>query len=118
MGIGHESQSGTTGSHLPVWLLPTPSRPDEAGSIATVGNFALREMSLRLMRGENLTRTEAAHFVGALLTDSSTDAQIAAALAALAIKGETAEELAGMAEAMRDRAVPLDCRHEKFIDTA
>lgn len=118
MGIGHESQSGTTGSHLPVWLLPTPSRPDEAGRIATVGNFALREMSLRLMRGENLTRTEAAHFVGALLTDSSTDAQIAAALAALAIKGETAEELAGMAEAMRDRAVPLACRHEKFIDTA
>jgi anthranilate phosphoribosyltransferase len=118
MGIGHKSQSGTTGSHLPAWLLPTPPRPDEAGRTATVGNFALREMSLRLMRGENLTRTEAAHFVGALLTDSSTDAQIAAALAALAIKGETAEELAGMAEAMRDRAVQLECRHEKFIDTA
>ncbi len=46
------------------------------------------------------------------------DAQIGAALVALAIKGETVEELAGMATAMRSRAVRLQCRHERFIDTA
>jgi len=70
------------------------------------------------MRGENLTRSEAGELVGAMLSQSATDAQIAAALVALALKGETVEELAGMAEAMRARAVRVPCRHTNFIDTA
>jgi anthranilate phosphoribosyltransferase len=53
-----------------------------------------------------------------LLDPVTTDAQIAAALIALTAKGETVEELAGMAEAMRERATPLHSRHERFIDTA
>jgi anthranilate phosphoribosyltransferase len=36
----------------------------------------------------------------------------------LAVKGETFEELAGIAEAMRNRALPLRSRHKRFIDTA
>ena len=44
--------------------------------------------------------------------------QIAAALVALALKGETVDELAGIAAAMRSRAVPLKSRHERFLDTA
>jgi anthranilate phosphoribosyltransferase len=36
----------------------------------------------------------------------------------LTAKGETVDELAGMAEAMRERATPLHSRHERFIDTA
>src|SRR5207249_9171189 len=48
----------------------------------------------------------------------ATDAQVAAALAVLAVKGETVEELAGMAEAMRNRAIPVRCHQERFIDTA
>lgn len=98
----------------PTWLLPTPSRVDEP----RLGDQTLRGMTLRLMRGENLQREEAHDFLAALLSDEATDAQIAAALSALAIKGETVEELAGMAEAMRERAVPLRCDHERFIDTA
>ena len=41
-----------------------------------------------------------------------------AALVALAVKGETVEELAGMAAAMRARAVRINSRHARFIDTA
>lgn len=78
----------------------------------------LRQYVARLMRGENLSRAEAAQFLDALLADNATDAQIAAALVALAVKGETVEELAGMAEAMRARAVALDSRHHRFLDTA
>jgi anthranilate phosphoribosyltransferase len=52
------------------------------------------------------------------LEGTATDAQIAAALVALAVKGETIEELTGMAEAMRARALPVASRHECFIDTA
>ncbi len=70
------------------------------------------------MRGENLRRREATYLLDALLDGAATDAQIAAALVALAVKGETVEELAGMAAAMRARAVRIHSRHERFIDTA
>src|SRR5207244_12878416 len=66
----------------------------------------------------NLARDEAANFLNALLSPAATDAQVAAALAVLAAKGETVEELAGMAEAMRNRAIPVRSRHARFIDTA
>jgi anthranilate phosphoribosyltransferase len=70
------------------------------------------------MRGENLDRAEAAALLDALLDGEATDAQIAAALVALAMKGETVEELAGMAQAMRARAHRVNCCHASFIDTA
>lgn len=78
----------------------------------------LRQYVTRLMRSEDLSRAEAAQFLDALLDENATDAQIAAALVALAVKGETVEELAGMAEAMRARALHLNSRHQRFIDTA
>ena len=83
-----------------------------------VGDFELRELTLRLMRGENLSRAEAANFLGCLLNPIATDTQIAAALISLAAKGETFDELAGIAEAMRNRALPLRSCHKRFIDTA
>jgi anthranilate phosphoribosyltransferase len=82
------------------------------------GNLDLRETTMRLVRGENFSRTEAANFLDALLDPVATDTQIAAALIALTAKGETVDELAGMAGAMRERAIPLHSRHERFIDTA
>src|SRR5437762_13009206 len=82
------------------------------------GNLDLREMTMRLVGGENLSRTEAADFLDALLDRATTDTQIAAALIALTAKGETVDELAGMAEAMRRRATTLNSRHQRFIDTA
>ena len=103
----------------PRWLLPTPPRTDEfQRETIDVGDFELRQMTLCLMRGENLSRAEAEKFLGALLNTGATDAQVAAALAVLAVKGETVEELAGMAQAMRNRAIPIRCHHKRFIDTA
>src|ERR671921_2341218 len=98
----------------PAWLLPTPARTDEAAATAP----QLREFTLRLMRGQNLRREEAATFLGALLDGGATDAQIGAALVALAVKGETVDELAGLASAMRARAVRIGTSHTRFIDTA
>jgi anthranilate phosphoribosyltransferase len=86
--------------------------------VREAGNLDLRETTIRLVRGENLSRTEAANFLDALLDPAATDTQIAAALIGLTAKGETVDELAGMAEAMRERATPLRSRHERFIDTA
>jgi anthranilate phosphoribosyltransferase len=78
----------------------------------------LRTYLPRLMRGEGLSRGEAAGLLDALLNVESTDAQIAATLIALKQKGETVEELAGLAEGMRARAVRINSRHARFIDTA
>ena len=70
------------------------------------------------MRGENLSRREANGLLESLLNDDATDGQIAAALVALKLKGETVDELAGLAEGMRARSVRINSRHERFIDTA
>lgn len=97
----------------PSWLLPTPTRRDEAGTDSPV-----RALLIQLMRGQDLSRADAALLFGAAMDERATDAQIGAALVALAVKGETVEELTGMAEAMRARALRIKCRHERFIDTA
>ena len=86
--------------------------------VRQTGNLDLGEATMRLQRGENLSRTDAASFLDALLDPGTTDTQIAAALIALTAKGETVDELAGMAKAMRERAIRLHSRHERFIDTA
>ena len=72
----------------------------------------------RFMRDENLSRAEASQLLDWLLDGTATDAQIAATLIALKRKGETIEELAGLAEGMRARATRINCHHERFIDTA
>src|SRR5256886_16847270 len=72
----------------------------------------------RLMRDENLSRAEASQLLDWLLDGAATDAQIAGTLIALKRKGETVEELAGLAEGMRARAIRINCGHRYFIDTA
>jgi anthranilate phosphoribosyltransferase len=78
----------------------------------------LRNSLTRLTRGENLSRDEAAQLLDGLLDSEATDAQIAAVLVALRLKGETVAELAGLAEGMRARSVRINSRHSLFIDTA
>jgi anthranilate phosphoribosyltransferase len=81
-------------------------------------NVPLKDFLPRLMRGENVSRAQAAQLLDALLDGEATDAQISAALIALKSKGETVEELAGLAEGMRARAVRINTSHSTFIDTA
>lgn len=96
----------------PKWILPTPNRTDEPAP------KGLKNLLLHLMSGQNLGREEAKHLLDELLSENASDAQISAALVALAIKGETVEELAGMAEAMREHSVKINSIHVDFIDTA
>ncbi|HEV7474519.1 MAG TPA: anthranilate phosphoribosyltransferase [Pyrinomonadaceae bacterium] len=81
-------------------------------------NSVLRHQLARLLNREDLTRVEAAELLAAMLADDASDAQIAATLVALSAKGETVEELAGMAEALRERAVRVSSCHQAFVDTA
>lgn len=56
---------------------------------------------------ESLTREEARDVMAEVLAGKCTDAQIAALLTALRMKGETVEEIVGFAEAIRAAAAPL-----------
>jgi anthranilate phosphoribosyltransferase len=78
----------------------------------------LTQFIARLVRREDLSRDEAEQLLESLLDAEATDAQIAAALVALAAKGETVDELTGMASGLRARAVRLQASHSCFIDTA
>jgi anthranilate phosphoribosyltransferase len=78
----------------------------------------IRNFLPRLMRGENLSAGEASELLDALLNGEATDAQIAGTLIALKTKGETVEELAGLAAGMRQRTIRINTSHQRFIDTA
>jgi anthranilate phosphoribosyltransferase len=52
-----------------------------------------------------------------IMSGGATDAQIGAFLIALRCKGETVDEIAGFAEAMREKATPIGGGREPMIDT-
>jgi len=68
----------------------------------------------RLLRGEDLSANEAADFFRALTDGRTGSNQIAGALTALTAKGETHEELAGMASVMRSLAVKVPGSKKAF----
>jgi len=76
----------------------------------------MRALLAKVAAGENLTRQEARAAFEQIMTGQAEPVQIGALLAALATKGETVEEIAGAAEAMRARATPVRCRAD-CIDT-
>src|SRR5580700_11637813 len=59
---------------------------------------------------QSLDRAEARSVMSEVLAGTCTDAQIAALLIALRMKGETVEEIVGFAEAIRAAAAPLPIR--------
>lgn len=62
----------------------------------------------KLVDGQILSAEEAHAFFAACLSGEPTPAQVAAAVTALRIRGETVEEIAAFATAMRDAAMTLD----------
>ncbi|MCI0547406.1 MAG: anthranilate phosphoribosyltransferase [Candidatus Rokubacteria bacterium] len=63
-----------------------------------------------LVDRRDLTRIEAAAAMEAIMSGAATNAQIAAFLVALRMKGETVEELIGLAQVMRQKAVKVRTR--------
>jgi len=71
----------------------------------------------RAVLREHLPRELARASMEQILAGEATAAQIAALAIALRMKGETADEIAGMAEAMRLRVPPLRTRRSPLLDT-
>ena len=78
----------------------------------------IQEALSRLLDGRDLDRAEARGVMAEVMAGEATQAQIAGFLVALRAKGETAEEIAGCAEAMREHALPVRPRREDLVDTA
>ena len=66
--------------------------------------------------GRTLSLDEARGAMGSIMDGEATPAQLAALLVALRMRGETVEELAGFATAMRERVVRVDAP-EGVVDT-
>lgn len=72
----------------------------------------------RALAGQHLSRAEMAEVIGQIMDGGATPAQIGGLLVALRAKGESVDEIAGAASAMRSRALPLACpNHDRSIDT-
>jgi anthranilate phosphoribosyltransferase len=67
----------------------------------------IKEAIGALVEGKSLTFEQASGAMEEIMSGEATPAQIAAFLTALRVKGETADEIAGMASVMRARATPV-----------
>src|SRR5919204_5000763 len=72
----------------------------------------------RLLDGHDLTRDEAREVMSGIMRGEATPAQIGGFLIALRVKGETPNEIAGCAEAMREHVLAVRPQREDLVDTA
>ncbi len=70
-----------------------------------------------ILSGQGLTQEQTEKLFGRLMDGELDDSVKAALLVALAAKGESAEEIAGAAIAMRGRVVPVHCQRKGLVDT-
>jgi anthranilate phosphoribosyltransferase len=77
----------------------------------------IKEAISKLVTGTSLTEAEAETVMREIMQGEATDAQIAAYITALRMKGETVEEITGSARVMREKAmhIRLDAPHQ--VDT-
>jgi anthranilate phosphoribosyltransferase len=76
-----------------------------------------RDYLIKIVDRVDLTQSEMAEMLGMVFAGEVTDAQVGAFMAALATKGETFEELAGAAQAMRRRALRIEAPGRTVVDT-
>ena len=76
----------------------------------------IREAITRLVSGNSLTVEEAASVMEEIMQGKATPAQFGAFVIALRLKGETVNEIVGLAKTMRAKAIPINFA-EPVVDT-
>ena len=76
---------------------------------------AIRAALATIVEGGTLTLDEARLAMGSVMDGEATPAQLAAFLMGLRMRGETVDELAGFASAMRERVVQVDAPEELAV---
>jgi anthranilate phosphoribosyltransferase len=78
----------------------------------------IREAIGQVVAGGELTEEDAAEAMREIMTGVATPAQLGAFLTALRLRGETADEVTGLARVMREHAVHVPLRHDlRAVDT-
>ena len=80
--------------------------------------MTVQEALARLLDGHDLSREQARDVMNEVMQGEATQAQIGGFLVALRLKGETADEIAGCAEAMRAHVLAVKPKREDLVDTA
>jgi anthranilate phosphoribosyltransferase len=78
----------------------------------------MQDTLARLLDGHDLSRAEAREAMDSIMTGEASPALIGGFLVALRLKGETADEIAGCAEAMREHVLSVSPQREDLVDTA
>ncbi len=76
----------------------------------------MRDALGALMRRENLNFAETNEVMRQIMTGEASDAQVAAFLMGMAMKGETAEEISAAAQVMRELMKPVHLDAENVVD--
>jgi anthranilate phosphoribosyltransferase len=76
----------------------------------------IRDAIIKLVDGHGLTRDDAREAMREIMAGDATQVQIAGFLVALRAKGETASEIAGCAEAMREHVVRVQPKRSDLVD--
>ncbi|MEM9624222.1 MAG: anthranilate phosphoribosyltransferase, partial [Pseudomonadota bacterium] len=77
----------------------------------------IQQALAEIVEGRHLTQTQTTEVFHLIMSGEATPAQIGALLAALRVKGETAEELAGAAITMRELSTRVEVDHPNLVDT-
>ncbi len=77
----------------------------------------IKEAIKKIIELNDLTQQEAFEVAIEIMSGGATDAQIAALLTALRMKGETIDEITGFVRAMRDKVTPIECSSKDLVDT-
>ena len=93
--------------------LPRSGRP-----VMSAGPELLTRSIDALASGHDLTAEQTAAVLAEIMTGNASEIQIAGFLIALRTKGETVEELAGLARTMRALAAPVSVARDDLLDTA
>jgi anthranilate phosphoribosyltransferase len=76
----------------------------------------IQQALARLLDGHDLSRDDARSTMAEIMAGEATQAQIAGFLVALRVKGETADEIAGCAEAMREHVLRVNPSRTDLVD--
>lgn len=76
----------------------------------------MKEILSKLVAGNDLTKEEAMKAQEMILSGEATQAQIACFLTALRMKGETLDEITGLAMVLRDKANTISPKVDNYVD--
>ncbi len=77
----------------------------------------IKEALSQIVSGSDLTMAESRAVMSEIMKGEATQAQIGAFITALRMKGETVDEIAGCAQAMRESAIQVKPKRNQLVDT-